>query len=117
MAIKIHNHEISDTPWEEVDKTALANALEDSGDEDAIREAFAYVPDLQKHSEWGGPHHELHGDTLILNRHGVYALAGVLAGARGGVDWPAAARKAALAHVQRHYRDMDEEAPEMKEAA
>ena len=88
MAIKIHNYDISDTPWEEVDKTALANALEDSGDEDAIREAFAYVPDLEKHREWGGPHHELQGDTLVVNRHGVYALAGVLAARAGAWTGP-----------------------------
>jgi hypothetical protein len=117
MAIKIDNSQISDRDWEDVDKTELANKLEDSGDEEAIREAFAYVPDLEDHSKWGGPHHELRGDTLIVNRKGVHALAVVLSGGRGGVNWPKTAREAAARHVRKHYRELGEEAPEMKEAA
>jgi len=112
MAIRIDNDTISDRPWGEVDKAALARRLAEAGDAEAIREAFAYVPDLDNRSEWGGPHHELRGDTLVVNRNGVHALAAALSGARGGVKWPRSARVAALAHVRRHYRGMDEEAPE-----
>jgi len=112
MAIKIENGTISGKAWSDVDKEALGKRLQDEGSEGAIREAFAYVPDLEKRSEWGGPHHELKGDTLVVNRNGVHALAGVLSGARGGVKWPRAARVAALAHVRKHYRAMEEEPPE-----
>jgi hypothetical protein len=111
VAIKIDNATISDKPWGDVDKAALGKKLADAGDAAAIREAFAYVPDLEKRSEWGGPHHELKGDTLVVNRAGVHALAAVLSGARGGVKWPRAAKVAALAHVRRHYAKMDEEFP------
>jgi len=112
MAIKIANDEISNRAWGDVDKDALARRLQEAGSEAAIREAFAYVPDLENRSQWGGPHHELRGDTLVVNRNGVHALAAALAGARGGVKWPRAARVAALAHVRKHYKAMDEEIPE-----
>lgn len=118
MAIKIDNSEISDRAWGDVDKTALARRLAEAREEgeagatEAIREAFAYAPDLDNRSEWGGPHHELRGDTLVVNRAGVHALAGALSGARGGVKWSRSARVAALAHVRKHYRAMEEEPPE-----
>jgi len=55
MAIRIDNDTISDRPWGEVDNAALARRLAEAGDAEAIREAFAYVPDLENRSEWGGP--------------------------------------------------------------
>jgi hypothetical protein len=120
MAIRIDNSTVSDRAWGDVDKAALARRLQESGSEAAIREAFAYVPDLENRSEWGGPHHELQGDpstgsgqaTLVLNRNGVHTLAAALSGARGGVSWPRSARVAALAHVRKHYKQLEEEAPE-----
>jgi len=112
MAIRIDNSTVSDRAWGDVDKAALARRLQESASEAAIREAFAYVPDLENRSEWGGPHHELQGDTLVLNRNGVHALAAALSGARGGVGWPRSARVAALAHVRKHYKQLEEEAPE-----
>lgn len=108
MAIVVDNETISDRPWGEVDKAALARRLQDNGDAEAIREAFAYVPDLENRSEWGGPHHELRGDILVLNRNGLHALAAALSGARGGVKWPRAARVAALEHVRQHYRTLED---------
>ncbi len=117
--IRIDNSIISDRDWEEVDKSELGRLLEESGDEMAIREAFAYVPDLEKRSTWGGPHHELRDDgTLILNARGVHALAVVLAGGRGGVKWPPEAVRAAEEHVRWHYREhLHEEPPALEEAA
>jgi hypothetical protein len=118
MAITIDNADISDRAWGDVDKTALARRLAkaredgEAGATEAIREAFAYVPDLDNRSDWGGPHHELKDDTLVVNRAGVHALAGALSGARGGVKWPRAARVAAGAHVRKHYKAMEEKPPE-----
>lgn len=112
MAIRIDNKTVSDRPWGQVDKAALARRLEKARDARAIREAFAYVPDIENRSTWGGPHHELRGDTLVVNRAGVHALAAALSGARGGVKWPRSARVAALAHVRKHYKAMEEEPPE-----
>jgi hypothetical protein len=112
MPIRIDNSTVSDRAWGDVDKATLARRLAENGDAGVIREAFAYVPDLENRSEWGGPHHELQGDTLVVNRNGVHALAAALSGARGGVKWPRSARVAALAHVRKHYGAMDEEPPE-----
>jgi hypothetical protein len=112
VAIRIDNSTISDRAWGDVDKAALARRLAENGDAAVIREAFAYVPDLENRSEWGGPHHELQGDTLVVNRNGVHALAAALSGARGGVKWPRAARVAALAHVRKHYKQLQEDVPE-----
>jgi hypothetical protein len=112
VAIRIDTSTISDRAWGDVDKTALARRVADNGDAAVIREAFAYVPDLDNRSEWGGPHHELQGDTLVVNRNGVHALAAALSGARGGVKWPRSARIAALAHVRKHYKQLQEDVPE-----
>ncbi|RLG78464.1 MAG: hypothetical protein DRO14_00575 [Thermoprotei archaeon] len=47
-----------------------------------------------------------------LNRNAVHAAAGVLAGARGGVDAPAAEKRKAARKLIRLYRELDEEPPE-----
>jgi hypothetical protein len=46
------------------------------------------------------------------NRNGIHAAAGALAGARGGVQAPAAEKKKAARKLVRLYREMDEEPPE-----
>ena len=89
MAIRIDNETVSDRAWGDVDKAALARRLADNGDASAVREAFAYVPDLENRSDWGGPHHELQGDVLVVNRNGVHALA---AGRRVCLSFRRAAR-------------------------
>jgi len=93
MPIRIDNSTVSDRAWGDVDKAALARRLAENSDAAVIREAFAYVPDLENRSEWGGPHHELRGSpasggqALVVNRNGVHALAA----ARKGVVDPQAA--------------------------
>jgi hypothetical protein len=96
------------------ERAALGEKLAEAGDEKAIREAFLYVPDLEKRSTWGGPHHELRGDTLVVNRTAVHARLGELHGGRnpGGPDWPRSAIVAGLAHLRKHYQGMDEEMPD-----
>jgi len=84
-----------------VDKAALARRLQESASEAAIREAFTYVSDgsaslttgLESRSEWGGPHHELQGDTLVVNRQRVHALG---AGGTAAALPPSRPRSAAL---------------------
>jgi hypothetical protein len=46
-----------------------------------------------------------------LNRNGVHAAAGVLAGARGGVDAPPEQRRAAARKLLGYYRELDEQPP------
>jgi hypothetical protein len=47
-----------------------------------------------------------------LNRNAVHAAAGVLAGARGGVDAPPEERRRAARRLLALYRELDEEAPD-----
>lgn len=47
-----------------------------------------------------------------LNRNGVHAAASALAGGRGGVNAPAAAKRAAARRLIRLYGQLDEEPPE-----
>lgn len=46
-----------------------------------------------------------------LNRNGLHAAAGVLAGARGGVQATPAMRRAAARRLLAHYRELDEPPP------
>lgn len=55
------------------------------------------------------PVYEPDGD---LNRNAVHAAAAALAGARGGVQAPAAAKRRAARRLIRLYRQLDEEPPE-----
>lgn len=121
--------EISETPWGDVDKTELDQRVAElyaAGDfsQADVGEVYAYSPaeafgetadgnpELLT-SKLGGPHHEVEEDgAILLNRAGVIALAGALAGARGGVDWPDAWVTKAIAHVARHYAELDLELPE-----
>jgi hypothetical protein len=111
--IKIDNQTFVSGGYGPGERADLGEKLAEAGDAAAIREAFLYVPDLENRSEWGGPHHELRGDTLVVNRTAVHARLGELHGARhaGGPDWPRAAKIAALAHLRKHYTAMDEEIP------
>lgn len=121
--IKIDNSKISEKAWGDVDKTKLGNALAEAyetGDANkvVIKEAYAYVPDDAfdddkfLHSKAKLPHHELIGNTLVLNRGGVVASYGALVGARAKVDIPENALASVKAHIRRHYKDIGLEIPD-----
>jgi len=113
--VRLDNKRLSARPWGAVNKAALARRLDQAGDAAAIREAFAYVPDLHVRSSWGGPHHELTGGdrpVLIVNIAGVHALRSALEGARGGTKWGAEAEAAADDHCARHEREIERQGRE-----
>lgn len=121
--IRVDNSKISEKDWGKVDKTALGNKLAnayETGDATkmVIKEAYAYVPDDAfeddkfLHSKAKLPHHELIGNTLVLNRGGVIASYQAIAGARGGVKIPAGKMASVKKHIRRHYRDLDLEVPD-----
>ena len=47
-----------------------------------------------------------------LNRNGIHAAAGALAGARGGVNAPPEQKRAAARKILGYYRELKEDAPE-----
>jgi len=59
------------------------------------------------------PHHLAAGEHSVVWR-GVTAAMAALLGARGGVDIPASDRKGVYNHLARHYRQFDEEPPELR---
>lgn len=93
---------VSNRPW--------GDFKESDYSEEQYRRACAYVPEgTSSKSEMKLPHHEPDG---TLNRNGVHAAAAALAGARGGVQIPADAKRKAAGHIYNHYRnDLDEEPP------
>jgi len=117
--VTIDNNEISNKDWSKVDKTALRNKLKEAGSAKAIKECFALVPDIEKQSTWGWPHHEARGSAkdlhLILNRNGVIAAYKALVGARGGGAKLSLSEKKDIAkHLVRHYRSHLKETPPEK---
>lgn len=58
------------------------------------------------------PHHKADGYATVWN--GVVAAMSALNGARGGVDIPDSDREAVYNHLVKHYKEFDEEPPELK---
>lgn len=122
MAVTINTRSVSNTSWGSVDKTSLRNrlvsALEDGeeGTAAAVREVYAVIRETSltesPSSSWWGPHHVLTGDSVILNRDGLFAAAGALAGARAEADLSSQQKQKAARHLIRHYRRIQAEIPE-----
>lgn len=122
MALRIARGKVSNRSWGDVDKSAIWQRLkralqeEEEGAAAAVREMYAVVKaevnaDLTQADCWG-PHHEIQGDTLVLNRNGVIAAAQALAGARAEPNLTPEQRRAAARHLLRHYRELELEPPE-----
>lgn len=115
MAITINNKNVSGRSWGEVDKDTLRNRLTEAleqgvaGTADAIRECYAAIrgttlEDTPSDS-WLLPHHELNrNNVLVLNRGGMIAAAGALAGARAEPDLTEEQKRQAARHLLKHYR-------------
>lgn len=119
----INNDEISERDWGDVDKGSIwqtfIKAREEgaSGLASAIKEMYAVVKapvdeNLREADCWG-PHHEIRSDgTLVVNRRGVIAAVGALAGARAEPNLTASEKKEAAMHLAKHYRTMGLELPD-----
>ena len=109
--VTIDTKEVNHTPWSKVNKTKLGQVLAESGNEKAIREAFAVVPDIKKRSTWKLPHHVLvkTGDNayeIELSYPGLMAFYKALRGARNKLDVSDAEYKAAVRHAKKHFRQL-----------
>jgi hypothetical protein len=132
MALNI-SKTISDKAWSDVDKAALGRRLAEAyaageATRAQIRFVYLYVPDEAfdknadgnltfAHSRAKLPVAEVGGDTITLNRNGIHAAAGALAGARSEPDMPAAALTAAKRRLRGLYRKLKDPLPDsLKEA-
>lgn len=115
MALKISD-EISNRAWGDVDKSAIWRRLKkglqegEEGVKEAIREMYAVLKaeineDLTQ-ADCFGPHHEIRGDSLVLNRGGVIACYQSLRGARAEPNLSPEQKSKAFAHIRRHYKDL-----------
>lgn len=113
---------VSTRAWGDVDKSSIWGRLKTGLQEGAegvaaaVREVYAAVKaainaDLTEADCWG-PHHEVSPDgTVTLNRGGVIAAAGALAGARAEPDLTPEQKASARTHIRRHYRELDMPVP------
>jgi hypothetical protein len=94
-----------------------------SGDRGTIdwaryRRGFAWY-DAENPEAFGAyklPHHDVVDGRLVVVWRGVAAAMAALLGARGGVGIPERDREAVYAHLRRHYRQFEREAPELSES-
>lgn len=125
--MKINRNTISDTAWGDVSKSTLGKALAKayaSGDvtKAQIRFVYLYAPDdcftegddgkAFAYSNAKLPICEIMDGEIVINRGGVQAAAGALAGARNAPDIPAAEMTAAKRRLRGLYRKMKETIPE-----
>lgn len=119
----IKNDEISERDWGEVDKSDIWQTFLRAREEgaeglaSAIREMYAVVKapidDNLREADCWGPHHEIRQDgTLVVNRRGVIAAVGALAGARAEPNLTPDEKREAARHLAKHYRAMGLELPD-----
>jgi len=118
---------VSDKAWGDVDKGALGKTLADgyadgSVTKAQIREVYAFVPEEAfgkgsdgkpafAYSKGWGPHHEVSGGTIVLNRGGLGGAAAAVAGGRSEPSLSGGELKKAKAHLRRHYKAIKEKPP------
>jgi len=123
VALKINKSDVSNRSWGDVDKSKIWARLKESlpndeaGAKTAVKEVYAVVKaeinkDLTQADCWG-PHHEIKGDEIILNRNGVIAAVQALSGARAEPNLTDAQFEEARRHLLRHYKELELEPPEV----
>jgi len=123
LALKINKSDVSNRSWGDVDKSKiwarLKEALQnnEAGAKAAVKEMYAVVKaeinkDLTQADCWG-PHHEIKGDEIVLNRNGVIAAVQALSGARAEPNLNDAQFEEARRHLLRHYKELELEPPEV----
>lgn len=123
MAIKIERKKVSKNAWSDVDEGALGKRLAEGYAKDEvtaaqIHEVYAFVPDdaftidaagkTFAHAKAWGPHFELVGETLALNRDAVRQVASELSGTESVAPFTAHALAEAKSHLRRHLRQLKE---------
>jgi hypothetical protein len=111
-----------DRPWDADAAERRIREWAGGPDKDSVnwskyRQAFAWydAEDPENFGSYKLPHHDVIDGRLVVVWRGTAAAMAALLGARGGVDIPAADRRAVYRHLARHYRQFDKEPPEFRE--
>jgi hypothetical protein len=112
--IRAHSTEVSEQGW----SGPRAQARLGDATEKALRRAYAWVDvsaDPAAKGSYKFIHHEVRagGEVGAASVKACSSGIGVLNGARGGAQIPAADRKGVYAHLARHLRDAGHEPPDL----
>lgn len=109
--------QVSNKSWGEIDKSSIWQFFkqaisEGSSVADFIKEAYAAVVapigENLREADCKLPHHEVREDgSIVLNRAGLIAAAGALAGARSEPQLTPEQKDQARQHLVRHYRELE----------
>ncbi len=118
-AVPYKSGTVTDDSWDasEAEKRIAKWASKDgSGSKDQVdwdkyRQGFAWYDSANK-EDFGSyklPHHDIHNNSLVVNKHGVMAAAAAVDGARSG--WGEGDVAGIKSHLERHYHSWGEKAP------
>lgn len=101
--------------WDSDAAVARIRKFTDSSDEPSRRYRNAFMwydsASAEKFGSYKLPYADVIDGQLKAVPRAIFAIAGVLQGARGGVDIPSADRASIVRHVERYYSKMDLESP------
>lgn len=104
-----------DREWDSDQAIARVREFTDSEDSPSSSYRLAFVwydqEDAENFGAYKLPIADVVGGRMVAVPRGIFAAAGALQGARGGVDIPEADRPRVIAHIERYYRKMDLESP------
>jgi HK97 family phage prohead protease len=102
----IKNKDISSRRWNDIDKAFLLDSVNNLGIPEAIKEAYLIVGDVEKQTSWKFPHHEVKGNTLLLNKEGLLSALSALKSAKDVEKFSVEEKLDALKHLEKHFNDL-----------
>ena len=117
MIITASTDEVDETPWVDINKIEMKNALETAltddvdGAREAIDEIYALVRSYEKKSDWQQPHHVVKNNNVILNTNGLKTAALFLLKPASSKNLTPEDRSKVAKHLLKHYQEIDMTAP------
>lgn len=102
----IKNKGVSTQKWNEVDKAVLSSSVSELGLEEAIKEAYLIVGDVEKQASWKFPHHEVEEGVLTLSKEGLVSALSALKSARDVDKFSQESKLEAAKHLEKHFNDL-----------
>ncbi len=117
MVITASTDEVDETPWVDINKIEMKNALETAltdeveGVKEAIDEVYALVRSYEKKSDWQQPHHIVKDNNVVLNTNGLKTAALFLLKPASSKNLTPEDRSKVAKHLLKHYQEIDMAAP------